>query len=93
MTPERFSWFEARINEEDPSTPGVANTLELIEHTKALRNLVADLSAYWSMPGPSPEKTAEHYQIVQRVRGLTASMGPIESLSDAMVRLRFGLCR
>lgn len=59
--------------------------LELIEHTKELRAFVLVLTDYLAMPGPTAEKTAEHYQIVRRANEMRNKISPPRGLSVAAV--------
>jgi len=52
--------------------------IELIEHTKELRAFVLALTDYLAMPGPTPEKIAEHYQMVRRANELRNKIQPIK---------------
>jgi dihydrodipicolinate synthase/N-acetylneuraminate lyase len=52
--------------------------LELIEHTKELRAFVLVLTDYLAMPGPTPEKIAEHYQMVRRANELRNKIQPVK---------------
>lgn len=52
--------------------------MELIEHTKELRAFVLVLTDYLAMPGPTPEKIAEHYQMVRRANELRNKIQPIK---------------
>ena len=44
---------------------------DVLLHTQTLQAFVGDLVKHHASPG-SPEKTAEHYQIVHRTKALTA---------------------
>lgn len=44
---------------------------DALKHMQVLQTFVADLARYHARPG-SPEKTAEHYQIVHRAKALNA---------------------
>lgn len=44
---------------------------DVLLHTQTLQTFVGDLAKHHARPG-SPEKTAEHYQIVHRAKSLNA---------------------
>ncbi|MCI8212600.1 hypothetical protein AUC61_24005 [Pseudomonas sp. S25] len=48
----------------------------LLEHTKELRAFVLILTDYHAMPGPTAEKTAQHYDVVRRAIELRDKMHP-----------------
>lgn len=52
--------------------------MDLIEHTKELRAFVLVLTDYLAMPGPTPEKIAEHYQMVRRANELRNKIQPVK---------------
>lgn len=52
--------------------------MELIEHTKELRAFVLVLTDYLAMPGPTAEKTAEHYQVVRKANELRNKIQPVK---------------
>lgn len=52
--------------------------IELIEHTKELRAFVLVLTDYLAMPGPTAEKTAEHYQVVRKANELRNKIQPVQ---------------
>lgn len=60
----------------DAKCPQCRQFGELVSHAKALRGFVVDLADHYDTPGPSPEKTAEHYQLVERARLLRAQIQP-----------------
>lgn len=45
---------------------------QLTAHTRDLQRFVTDLAAHHATPGPTPEKLAEHYQLVDRAKALRA---------------------
>ena len=56
------------------TNPGCAVCLrarDVLLQAQTLQTFVADLAKHHASPG-SPEKTAEHYQIVHRAKALTA---------------------
>ena len=56
------------------TNPGCSVCLRAIDvllHAQNLQTFVGDLARHHASPG-SPEKTAEHYQIVHRTKALTA---------------------
>jgi hypothetical protein len=76
MTPEAMAKVEAYFG----PYAGQADfkpALELIEHTKELRAFVLVLTDYLAMPGPTAEKTAEHYQIVALANQLRNKIHPV----------------
>lgn len=76
MTPEAMAKVEAYFGPyagQDDFKPA----LELIEHTKELRAFVLVLTDYLAMPGPTAEKTAEHYQMVALANQLRNKIHPI----------------
>ena len=76
MTPQALAQVEAYFGPyaaQDEFKPA----LELIEHTKELRAFVLVLTDYLAMPGPTAEKTAEHYQMVRRANELRNKIQPI----------------
>lgn len=76
MTPEAMAKVEAYFGPyagQDDFKPA----LELIEHTKELRAFVLILTDYLAMPGPTAEKTAEHYQMVARANQLRNKIQPV----------------
>lgn len=42
----------------------------LLKHVRELQEFVSDLAEHLNRPGPSPEKTAEYYQVAARTREL-----------------------
>ena len=75
MTPEALAKVEAYFG---PYT-GQAEfkpALELIEHTKELRAFVLVVTNFHAMPGPTPEKTAEYFQVVARALELRNKIQP-----------------
>ena len=75
MTPQAMAKVEAYFGPytgQDEFKPA----LELIEHTKELRAFVLVLTDYLAMPGPTAEKTAEHYQVVARAVELRNKIQP-----------------
>ena len=78
MTPQALEQVEAYFGPyagQDEFKPA----LELIEHTKELRAFVLVLTDYLAMPGPTPEKTAEHYQIVRLANELRNKIRPVRT--------------
>lgn len=76
MTPEAMAKVEAYFGPyagQDDFKPA----LELIEHTKELRAFVLVLTDYLAMPGPTAEKTAEHYQMVALANQLRNKIQPV----------------
>lgn len=77
MTPEALQKVEDYLGPytgQDDFKPA----LELIEHTKELRAFVLVLTDYLAMPGPTPEKIAEHYQMVRRANELRNKIQPVK---------------
>jgi len=50
--------------------------MDLIEHTKELRAFVLVLTDYLAMPGPTAEKTAEHYHVVRLANEMRNKIHP-----------------
>lgn len=77
MTPQALEQVEAYFGpyqHQEEFKPAMA----LIEHTKELRAFVLVLADYLAMPGPTPEKIAEHYQMVRRANELRNKIQPIK---------------
>lgn len=77
MTNEQLARVEnyfGPYQHQDEFKPAMA----LIEHTKELRAFVLVLTDYLAMPGPTAEKTAEHYQVVRRANELRNKIQPVK---------------
>lgn len=55
----------------NPGCSVCLRAMDVLRHTQTLQTFVGDLVKHHTSPG-SPEKTAEHYQIVHRAKALTA---------------------
>lgn len=49
---------------------------KMLEHCLELRAFLADLVQHLDSPGPSPEKTADYYQLAARARRLGQTLNP-----------------
>lgn len=91
MTPKTFQQFEQNLRALDPAAPGYRSALDLFQHVTELRALATALTDYLDMPGPTPEKTAEYYQLAQRARAMQLAMTPNESMGASIVRVLRGV--
>lgn len=55
--------------------PEYKPAMRLIAHCRELQAFVFDLNEHYARKG-GPEKTAEHFQLVQRCKALRAAIGP-----------------
>lgn len=73
MRPTILRCIEIAVEREDASEAYYREALQaLIAHARELRGFVGDLVEHLNRPGPSPEKTAEHYQIADRARKIAS---------------------
>lgn len=56
--------------------PDESLSTRLLQHTHELRGFLSELVEHFDRPGPSPEKTAEHYQLVAKARQLRRTFNP-----------------
>jgi len=70
MTPIELADLNERFGPDDPQAA------RLLEHTVELRAFLIQLVDHLDSPGPSPEKTAEHYQLVAEARRLRHTFNP-----------------
>lgn len=49
---------------------------QLLQHYLVLRGFLVQLVDHLDRPGPSPEKTAEHYQLAAEARRLRHTLNP-----------------
>jgi len=74
MTPERVE-LVGQLFEPYGNLEGFGPALELVEHVRELQAFVLDMAAHMDSP-PSPEKTAEHYQLRARLKALREQITP-----------------
>lgn len=67
MTPTELAELGERFGADDPLPA------RLLQHVRELRGFLIELVEHLDSPGPSPEKTAEHYQITAKARRLRQS--------------------
>ncbi|MEZ0197362.1 hypothetical protein AB9U01_25245 [Pseudomonas qingdaonensis] len=70
MTLIELSDLGERFGPNDPQAQ------RLLDHAVELRAFLAKLVDHLDRPGPSPEKTAEHYQIAAEARCLRLTFNP-----------------
>lgn len=61
--------------------PAWEPAMRLLEHARELREFVVYLTDHLALPGPSPEKTAEHYQMVRKANVLRQKIQPVKALA------------
>jgi hypothetical protein len=74
MTPERVE-LVARLMGPYGNFPEYRPAMELVEHVRDLQAFVLDMAAHMDSP-PSPDKTAEHYQLRARLKALREQIAP-----------------
>ncbi|NKF30433.1 hypothetical protein HER21_28605 [Pseudomonas sp. BGM005] len=63
--------LEAHVLQGSPGCAQCQPISRLTGHVLELQKFVIDLAAHHAAPGPTPEKLAEHYQLVARAKTLS----------------------
>lgn len=67
-----IEWLEAHVLQGNSGCSECQKIRTLVSHVRELQAFIVDLAKHHASPGPTPEKTAEHYQIVHRAKALRA---------------------
>lgn len=72
MNQTQLNYIERALDKQWHCTEGyyIEAGQALLAHVRELQGFVGDLVAHLDSPGPSPEKTAAHYQVAARARAL-----------------------
>lgn len=70
MRSDEIARLEAHLLQEQPRCTECQAIRRLVSHTTDLQAFVRDLADHHASPGPSPEKTAGHYQLMSRIKAL-----------------------
>lgn len=70
MRSDEIERLEAHLLQEQPRCTECQAIRRLVSHTTRLQTFVLALADHHKSPGPSPEKTAEHYQLMSRIEAL-----------------------
>lgn len=73
MRPNDIDRLERHVLQEQPKCTVCRTVSTLAAHARELQAFVLDLATHHAAPGPSPEKIAEHYQLVSRAKALCAT--------------------
>lgn len=76
MRIDEIARLEAHLLQVQPRCTECQAIRRLVSHTAALQTFVLDLTGHHATPGPSPEKTAEHYQLLSRAKSLASEFEP-----------------
>ena len=71
-----FELLEAHLLQENAGCSICKTVRDLGQHFRELQAFAVDLANHYDSPGPTPEKTAEHYQLAYRARLLRARIDP-----------------
>lgn len=83
MRPNEIEHLEAHLLQEQPRCTACQAIRALVAHTRELQVFVQALTDHHATPGPSPEKTAEHYQLASRAKALQARFEPVHPPTNA----------
>ncbi len=75
MRSDEIARLEAHLLQEQPRCTECQAIRRLVSHTADLQTFVLALADHHAAPGPCPEKTAEHYQLMSRVKALVDQIG------------------
>lgn len=75
MRSDEIKRLEAHLLQEQPRCTECQAIRRLVSHTADLQAFVLLLADHYASPGPSPEKTAEHYQLKSRIKALINQFG------------------
>jgi hypothetical protein len=82
MRSDEIDRLEAHLLHEQPHCTECQAIRRLVSHTASLQKFVLALADHHKSPGPSPEKTAEHYQLMSRIEALISEFErPLPSLA------------
>lgn len=70
MRSDEIARLEAHLLQEQPRCTECQAIRRLVSHTADLQAFVLALADHHAVPGPSPAKTAEHYQLLSRIKAL-----------------------
>lgn len=70
MRSDEIERLEAHLLQEQPRCTECQAIRRLVSHATDLQAFVLALADHHASPGPSPEKTAEHYQLLSRAKAL-----------------------
>jgi hypothetical protein len=83
MRPHEIQHLEAHLLQQHPHGACGQAIRTLVAHTRELQVFVQALTDHHATPGPSPEKIAEHYQLVSRAKALRAQFEPVQPPTNA----------
>lgn len=75
MRSDEIGLLEAHLLQEQPNCTECQAIRRLVGHTADLQAFVLALADHHAAPGPCPEKTAEHYQLMSRIKALVNQIG------------------
>lgn len=75
MRSDEIARLEAHLLQEQPRCTECQAIRRLVSHTADLQAFVLALADHHAAPGPHPEKTAEHYQLMGRAKALVNQIG------------------
>lgn len=70
MRSDEIARLEAHLLQEQSRCTECQAIRRLVSHTADLQAFVLALADHHAAPGPSPEKTAAHYQLLSRAKAL-----------------------